>query len=230
VKTRMPSKLSDPVHHQLNTYALAAAAAGVGMLALSQPADAKIVYTKTHRVIGLGQEYKLDLNHDKITDFTFVNMTSRTLDGENGYQLLFLRAPSGNGPVGRSASHLKYASAMQKGSRIGSGDHFESGNATMEILASSGRGRWGQWYDVTDRYLGLEFKIKGKTHYGWARLSTTGASGTFEAALTGYAYETIPGKAIIAGKTKGPDVITVEPGSLGRLAQGSTGLALGRQK
>jgi hypothetical protein len=43
------------------------------------------------------------------------------------------------------------------------------------------------------------------------------------ATLTGYAYETVPNKPIIAGKTKGPDVITLEPGSLGRLAQGSPG-------
>ena len=41
--------------------------------------------------------------------------------------------------------------------------------------------------------------------------------------LTGYAYETVPNKPIIAGKTKGPDVITAQPGGLGRLAQGSVG-------
>ena len=50
-------------------YALAASAAGLGVLALSQPADAKIVYTKTHHVIRLGQHYDLDLNRDGITDF-----------------------------------------------------------------------------------------------------------------------------------------------------------------
>jgi len=41
-----------------------------------------------------------------------------------------------------------------------------------------------------------------------------------KALLTGYAYETIPNKAIITGKTKGPDMITVQPGSLGALAAG----------
>ena len=40
------------------------------------------------------------------------------------------------------------------------------------------------------------------------------------ATLTGYAYETIPNKPIIAGKTNGPDVITVEPTTLGSLALG----------
>jgi len=42
--------------------------------------------------------------------------------------------------------------------------------------------------------------------------------------LTGYAYETIPGKPIIAGKTEAPDIISVQPnaalGSLGGLASG----------
>jgi hypothetical protein len=65
--------------------------------------------------------------------------------------------------------------------------------------------------------LGLRFTIVGETHYGWARLSTV--SGIF---LNGYAYETIPNKPIIAGKTHGKDEAT-----LGRLAQGASGV---RQK
>jgi hypothetical protein len=44
--------LSDSVHQRLNSYALAAGAAAVGVLPLAQPADAKIIYTKTHQVIG----------------------------------------------------------------------------------------------------------------------------------------------------------------------------------
>jgi hypothetical protein len=39
--------------------------------------------------------------------------------------------------------------------------------------------------------------------------------------LTGYAYETIPNKAIVTGKTKGRDVITVRPASLGHSAAGA---------
>jgi hypothetical protein len=42
------------------------------------------------------------------------------------------------------------------------------------------------------------------------------------ALLTGYAYETVPNKAIIAGKTKGAGVITFQPGSLGQLARGGS--------
>jgi hypothetical protein len=58
--------LSASVQRQLNTYTLAAGAAGVGILTMSQTTQAKIVYTPTHHVIGKNGQYKLDLNHDKI--------------------------------------------------------------------------------------------------------------------------------------------------------------------
>jgi len=73
---------------------------------------------------------------------------------------------------------------------------------------------------VTNRYLGFKFKIRGATHYGRARLDVSLTNGIVVGTLTGYAYETIPNKPIIAGKTKGPDVITVHSGTLGALAAG----------
>jgi hypothetical protein len=75
-----------------------------------------------------------------------------------------------------------------------------------------------------DRYLGLGFQITGKTHYGWARLNVKVSKTAISATLTGYAYETIPNKPIIAGKTHGKDVIALEPASLGALAAGAPGL------
>ena len=68
---RTPSQLSESLHKWLNAYALAASAAGVGVLA--QPAEAKIVYTPAHRLISVGQVAKLDLNHDGIADFRISN-------------------------------------------------------------------------------------------------------------------------------------------------------------
>ena len=43
------------------------------MLALAQSAEAKIVYTKTHVVIGRNNIYELDLNHDGLADFKIDN-------------------------------------------------------------------------------------------------------------------------------------------------------------
>jgi hypothetical protein len=72
-----------------------------------------------------------------------------------------------------------------------------------------------QWQNQPSANLGLRFTIAGKTHFGWARFSTV--SGIF---LTGYAYETIPDKPIITGRTHGKDEAT-----LGRLAQGASGIS-----
>jgi hypothetical protein len=43
------SDLSESVHQQINMYAIAAAAAGVGVLAFAQPSEAKIVYPPAHK-------------------------------------------------------------------------------------------------------------------------------------------------------------------------------------
>ena len=50
------------------------------------------------------------------------------------------------------------------------------------------------------------------------------------ATLTGYAYETIPGKGIVAGQTKGPDVTALDPAHLGRLAAGASATPAWRMK
>jgi hypothetical protein len=104
--------------------------------------------------------------------------------------------------------------------------------------------QFGNWLDVKNRYLGFEFVIKGKVHYGWARLSVTNNDGfAIQGTLTGYAYETIPNKPIIAGKTEGAEESgvdeanpatlnepTLQPASLGLLAMGSNGLSIWRRE
>ena len=50
--SRIPRQLSDSLHHRLNAYALAAGAAGVSLLALAGPAQARIVYTPGHVTFG----------------------------------------------------------------------------------------------------------------------------------------------------------------------------------
>jgi hypothetical protein len=105
---------------------------------------------------------------------------------------------------------------------------------------------FGPWNNVKNRYLGLRFISEGKTHFGWARLneSCNPENSRITAVLTGYAYETIPNKAIIAGKTKGPDEVsnveqpnpasltapTPEQATLGLLAMGAPGLSIWRRE
>jgi hypothetical protein len=225
---RIPAILPESMHKQLNSYALAASAAGVGMLALAQPTAARVVYTPVHVKLGRNTQAMVDLNHDNATDFFIINNFSN-FGYRNSYRFFVSANDQAN-----SIQGTKDAFALKIGARIGPKQGF-SRNATLmahfytssgQIITSS-----GLWKNVKNRYLGLKFLIAGKTHYGWARLSTTvHRNGTFgiSAVLTGYAYETVPNKPIIAGKTKGPDVITLAPATLGHLAKGTSAISAWR--
>ena len=223
---RTPSRLPGSVHRQLNMYALAASAAGVSLLAFARTAEGRIVYTRTHDVIVPGSMCILDLAHDKTPDFTITNIATRNTSGTSMFYLQETPA-NGNGALG---SVSQYAAALKPRARIGPSAQFLSqrGWLAAAIKAGTHLRTGGPWVNVTNRYLGLKFLIKGKTHYGWARMTVKVKGTTITATLTGYAFETIPHKAIIAGKTKGPDVIAVQPASLGHLAQGSAGLTAWR--
>lgn len=72
---KLTADLLASLHHRLNSYALAASAAGVGMLALSNAAEAEIIYTRANVQIPVnGGLIELDLNHDGINDFEFSNV------------------------------------------------------------------------------------------------------------------------------------------------------------
>jgi hypothetical protein len=215
-RPRTTVELSKSFQQQLNVYALAATAAGVGMLA--QSAEGKIAYTPAHHLIKKNAQYRLDLNHDGVADITFVNYYSCNFD--YCYEVLNANPAAGNGVEGaKGALGIPYAYALKRGAQIGSKHPFSG-----QMMASWNSGSRGGWSNITDRYLGLHFQINGKTHYGWARLSVQVGSVNINATLTGYAYETIPNKPIIAGKTKGPDAITVQPASLGHLAAGASAI------
>ncbi len=227
---RTPSSLSDSVHHHLGLYALAASAAGVGVIALSPSAEAKIIYTKTNLdVFEVYPGFPLDLNNDGKADFRFVGFSCSYTEGGLGIAPASRLVLSSMRIAPASPRNAIWwdvkgngAAALRAGVRVGPKAPF-AGELLMGSV-SLGLSVSGPWENggrgVTNRYLGLEFAIKGKSHYGWARLNFPNPAG---ATLTGYAYETVANKAIIAGKTKGPDVVTLDPGSLGQLAQGSAG-------
>jgi hypothetical protein len=245
-RPRKSTNLSQSVHQQLNMYALAASAAGVGILALAHPSEAKIVYTPAHVRISANQTIPLDLNHDGIADFSFKDMYSTTASNRSFAWLSVVPLKQRNEFWGHQGTRFRqYASALLAGVRLGPKGQFKSGAGVMATEGSSYYCGLG-WADVTNRYLGLKFIIQGKVHYGWARMnvhcSTIGPL-RITALLTGYAYETVPNRPIVTGQRKGTDetgigqsdhlVRASKPGAaatLGRLAQGANGLVVWRRK
>jgi hypothetical protein len=165
--TRAPANLSSSVHYQLNMYALAASAAGVGVLALVQPSEAKIVYTATHRVIEQNSRYKLDLNHDGKADFLiaqFGGCSTVTCAAElyiNGF-------PYGKGNLVKGVQQpSNVAYALKAGAQISAKRPFQGALMYYRLWDQGTRGSCkGQWVNVTNRYLGLQFMVKGKIHFG----------------------------------------------------------------
>jgi hypothetical protein len=210
-------------------YALAASAAGVGVLALAQPAEAKIVYTHIHYVIWPYGAFPLDLNNDGVPDFILSNSGISTggrasvcpASGTLGRGCQPNRSPNAVWGTFTKRNVAFYASALPANFNVGANGHFRS-RAVFQLYAwgcnSSSCEHQGPWHNVHDRYLGFKFIIDGQIHYGWARLSVQHVYRGIYDTLTGYAYETIPGKAIVTGQTHDSAKAT-----LGQLARGAGG-------
>src|ERR1700730_10397297 len=71
------TQLSDSLEGNLKHYALAATAAGVGLLATSPVAEAKVIYTPANEGIPYnGAPVPIDLNHDGTDDFALSAITT----------------------------------------------------------------------------------------------------------------------------------------------------------
>jgi hypothetical protein len=227
------SRSSASLEKHMAAYALVGVA-GAGLLAVAPDAEAEVVYTPTHVVMEQGSTYDLDVNHDGVVDFIFSNIGSTF-----GFIQDFAVSPQGhlNAVVNEgfcissNGFPRDAPAALASGVPIGKALKFAPYGECMRSDFYSDI--QGHWQDVTNRYLGLALRIDGEVHYGWARLSTAGIR-TFQAVLTGYAYETEPGKAIVAGDegAGGDDAESVDPASetagigrsLGKLALGAAGV------
>jgi hypothetical protein len=240
--------LSETLERRLRSYSIAAAAAGVGMLALVQPAEAEVVIT--HKIIEVntstGQStVSIDINHDGIADFKIAVFSSQfPPDGNRGTATV---TPLDSGAVvgGPISGQGTYASALKRDVMIGPFKHFVAKRAIIQRGASSctefycGGGSYGNWVgDPPNRFLGVQFPIDGETHYGWVRMKVL-ASAVIE--IESYAYETEPDTPICAREVlpcpaPPDDDATEETGqnvggpSLGMLALGVDGLALWRRE
>lgn len=246
--SRPISSLSESVNHKLNAYALAAGAAGVGMLALAHPAEAKIVYTSADiHIVQNGGPVELDLNHDGVNDFQFSNTYyseagKRRPEGFVQFALTVGPAQQSNRVLAAESKGQLGAAHLLKGKTVGPRSRFQPGHSVLAMAEGAGDytsfNSFGPWLKVKQGYLGLKFVIKGKIHFGWARIQVAGEPNP---TIVGYAYETIPNKPIITGQTKGPNEIDAvqpislstpirRPATLGMLALGTPGVSIWRRE
>jgi hypothetical protein len=235
---------------RLATYALASAAASVSILSMSPLANAEVViHNKTIPVPACGVfqcPVNVDFNSDGIKDFSF------TL-GTFGYHEFGLARVHARGLTDgalvlgttQGGYFRPYASALGRGARIGPSANFvgstKSGGAALEgsercfeyCDGDYGRHFYGKFAgNHPNRFVGVKFLIKGKTHFGWVRITViTNPNKGLSATITEYGYETIPNRPMLAGvasanaATPEPKNDATAPGmSLGSLALGVEGM------
>ena len=219
---RKTSKINQRLDKGLAAYMVVAGAAGVGMLASTLPAQARIVYTPDNQQIGGG--LSLSLRHNGIADFVISNFYSST---SSTLALSIGPVNPSNEIFSTGRNRLSvFAAALPAGVPIGPDGKFNKrrGEGMANAIDINGTCQ-GPWIHAHEQYLGLKFLINGEVHFGWARLNVNCVyPKPIRGTLTGYAYETVANQSIVAGDTKGPEV-SVGPGTLGNLARGAAAVS-----
>jgi hypothetical protein len=237
---------SESIDHRAKLYSIAAAAAGVSVLALAQPAEGEVVVTQKTIPIPTNSYFgpyfpptPISLNNDGINDFSF-SIYSFAYHSFHDDLTVW---PLQGGAVVASPNEFGgfYASALAAGAKIGPSAHFSSNKLTdieraqgFDASSHYSRKLYGNWSNnPVNHYLGVKFLIDGATHYGWVRLTVTTRPHGFKATITGYAYETVANKRILAGEKEGQPQAQIErhpSAALGMLALGADGLQMWRRE
>lgn len=212
-------------------------ALAAAVLAATTVAHAEVVFTPSHQIVSVqnGPAF-IDFNGDGIMDATITAKYSAfppagriRPDSCSNSCSCFLRESLSVITLTRSngviANGRGFAVRGLAGQTVGPGHAFKE-RALMAEFDNSCRNHEfaGPWKNRPgEGFLGIRFQIEGAVHYGWVRLNHTSTEGGL---MTGYAYETIPNKPIIAGSTSDGESesdMELPAGSLGSLAAGVAG-------
>lgn len=170
-------------------------------------ANAQVVYTNVdpdyngNAPTGDFDGVAIDLNNDATIDFVVGSVDTLLSGGRLRTTYVLPYGTVGNAIAGESPSGYDYALALDMGAMIDNTLNWISATNTMAYNVDSANPYNENWNGVTDKYLGLQFKIGASTHYGWARLDVQAIGDIFT--LKDYAFNGIPDLGIVAGATAG---------------------------
>lgn len=189
---------------------LAAYSAMAGaFVAAGTDANATIVYNDIDDVtFGIGEFFAVDVDDNGTFDFLMQGVTNSsnwTFASVIGNFSSYGYGGPSNMIVGYTGAILPYGSALNAGEEIGPDNGFVSNTYNRAWLASIYSGvTYGQFPDVTDKYIGVQFDIDGSIHYGWVRVDV--AVGPISVTVKDMAYDDVADFAIEAGATTGGGV------------------------
>jgi len=203
--TELPAKLE----RQLRSYAVAASAAGVALLACAAPVNARIVCGKPGLLLQGNETFPVDPAKQQYAPFNLAQTwTYRQSCGRSScWTYLWNRAfftPNTAGASEMLASN-SFPAALSSGAEIGPRGRFGKGKSYGVLFSYGNIGGGtakhhnGNFGFGTNSYVGYKFSIAGKDHFGWARLEAELNQKKTTTKLPTFGYETVPGKALRAG-------------------------------
>jgi PEP-CTERM motif len=219
---------SEGVSKRLTAYALAAGAAGVGVLALAEPAQADIIVVTTPiSIVGCCSTDVLTIKGRNVLRFAASFGISHTTFGIFNHN--FLVAAGARSGAGLLPSPLAQEALIGRGGKFVSfpiSALLASNFSSRRLGFSSKKGVVGPWANKSG-YLGFKFLSNEQTDFGWAHVKVTASTLKGETLyISEFAYDTVPGQSIRAGQTNA----IPEPGTLSLLALGAAGLAVLRKR
>ena len=245
---------SHNLNRQISLYSLAAAVAGVSMLALAEPSAAEVVVTKKTIPIPLApremhEPVFISMANNGVENFSFI-LSSAASTSVGLRELLVVGMDQGQKGAQNQfivgGDFYAKALALERGVKIGPAGIPSATFLSFGALVAGTNGGNGSYYsrgywagNLKNRYLGVRFQLNGQTHYGWIRLTVTTSvkskKPSLQATITGYAYETVANKAIKAGTAATAAAAVQTPQhhagpSLGMLAAGAESMPLWRRE
>jgi hypothetical protein len=206
------------LQHRLTRYSLAAGA--VGLAASTSPADAAIVFSDNGGVGWTVTE----------GNSIFFNYTGGVVG--TGTSGLEIGNSKFNRFIRRDASNRAGTSFLSSGISVTAGMAFPSSEIEVMDIIGNGSGNFSP--PPVSGYLALRFGAGPAYNYGWMDITLDAYnSGGDTIVINGIAVESTPNTAIVTGDTGaggGGSSAVPEPGTLGLLVLGATGLAALRRR
>lgn len=112
------------------------------MLSLTQPADAKIIFTPTHQTVLPNTTLKLDLNNDGTTDFSLKIFNShlgggvsQTGPNQSKGRLYLVGAGQSDQAVKATSG---FVGALGSNAKVGGSDNFRTGTMAYCLVTNAG--------------------------------------------------------------------------------------------
>ena len=202
---------------RLKSYSIAA-----GAVLSAGTAKSAIVYTDVNpdqTFSTTGGFYMLDLNNDNVSDFKI----SLSKFGYYSFSWASVAAQALN--ANEVASSGYYAMALAANAQVNAALAWNTssyvtmaGRFRFTSYYSSFSSSFGNWMNVTDKYLGLKLKVGSNTYYGWARLDVNILTGTFT--IKDYAYNNSNNQVIVTGVIPADPATSIVATDVGNNANG----------